>query len=60
MLRMRIRDLEKQISEMHALSSNTPATPSNLLTESSSADAAEAEAAAAAEVARITAEPEKA
>lgn len=32
MLRMRIRELEKQASEAHAVPANTPATPSNLVT----------------------------
>ena len=57
MLRMRIRDLEKQISELNAMPANTPATPSNLV--SSPPIEAEREASAAAEVARITAEPDK-
>lgn len=32
MLRLRIRELEKQVSEAHASPANTPATPSNLAT----------------------------
>jgi hypothetical protein len=32
MLRMRIRELEKQVNEAHAAPANTPATPSNLVT----------------------------
>lgn len=35
MLRMRIRELEKQVSEMSSLPDNTPATPSNLVSASS-------------------------
>jgi hypothetical protein len=34
MLRMRIRELEKQVNDMNAVPANTPATPSNLLTSS--------------------------
>lgn len=57
MLRMRIRDLEKQISELSAAPANTPATPSNLVT--SHPVETEADGSAAAEVARITTEPDK-
>ena len=32
MLRMRIRDLEKQVNELNAVPANTPSTPSNLMT----------------------------
>ncbi|KIX97642.1 uncharacterized protein Z520_06420 [Fonsecaea multimorphosa CBS 102226] len=61
MLRMRIRDLEKQISELTASPANTPATPSNLVSSSSiPGTAALEEASAAAEVARVTVEPDKA
>ncbi|KIX04089.1 uncharacterized protein Z518_07642 [Rhinocladiella mackenziei CBS 650.93] len=58
MLRMRIRELEKQISELNALPANTPVTPSNLVT--SPPVEAEGEEPAAAEIARITTDPDKA
>lgn len=61
MLRMRIRELERQISDLSASPRNSPATPSNLATSLPlrGAQTEEAEASAAAEVARITAEPDK-
>ncbi|EXJ70997.1 uncharacterized protein A1O5_05990 [Cladophialophora psammophila CBS 110553] len=64
MLRMRIRELEKQISELTASPANTPVTPSNLVTSppvnSPPVAAAEGEASAAAGVARVSIEPDKA
>lgn len=57
MLRMRIRELEKQISEMSSAPANTPIIPSNLVT--SPPVEADEEASAAAEVARITADTDK-
>ena len=32
MLRMRIRELEKQVNDLNAVPANTPSTPSNLVT----------------------------
>ncbi|KEF57576.1 uncharacterized protein A1O9_05494 [Exophiala aquamarina CBS 119918] len=57
MLRMRIRELEKQISDMSTAPANTPAIPSNLVT--SPPVEAEEEASAAAEVARNTGDSDK-
>ncbi|KIW63216.1 hypothetical protein PV04_10080 [Phialophora macrospora] len=61
MLRMRIRELERQISDLSPSPRNVPVTPSNLATSPpvQGSDAADAEASAAARVARMTAEPEK-
>ncbi|KAJ9614217.1 hypothetical protein H2200_002353 [Cladophialophora chaetospira] len=61
MLRMRIRELERQISDLGTSPRNTPTIPSNLATSTpvQGRNAAEEEASAAAEIARITAEPEK-
>ncbi|EXJ90686.1 hypothetical protein A1O1_03790 [Capronia coronata CBS 617.96] len=58
MLRMRIRELEKQLSELSSVPANTPSTPSNLV--SSPSVEAQGEASAAAEVARMTTETDKA
>ncbi|RVX75997.1 hypothetical protein B0A52_00354 [Exophiala mesophila] len=58
MLRMRIRELEKQIGELSTAPANTPIHPSNLVT--SPPVEAEDEASAAAEIARITGEADKA
>ncbi|OAP55033.1 hypothetical protein AYL99_10733 [Fonsecaea erecta] len=64
MLRMRIRELEKQISELTASPANTPAIPSNLVSNppvnNVPVRVAQEEATAAAEVARVTVEPDKA
>ncbi|EXJ82500.1 hypothetical protein A1O3_06313 [Capronia epimyces CBS 606.96] len=57
MLRMRIRELEKQLSELSAAPANTPSIPSNLV--SSPPVEAQEEASAAADIARITTESEK-
>lgn len=57
MLKMRIRELEKQITELNAAPANTPAIPSNLVT--SPPVEAEDDASAAAEVAGITGEADK-
>jgi hypothetical protein len=61
MLRMRIRELERQINDLSASPRNTPIPPSNLVSSQTmlSTRAAEEEASAAAEVARITTEPDK-
>lgn len=61
MLRMRIRELERQISDLSPSPRNTPVIPSNLATSApvQSQIAAEEAASAAAAVARISAEPEK-
>jgi len=58
MLRMRIRELEKQISDLSSAPANTPAIPSNLVT-SPPVEADEEASTAAAEVARITADSDK-
>jgi hypothetical protein len=58
MLRLRIRELERQISDLNSSPRNTPAIHSNLASPGA-INAAEAEALGAAAVARITTEPEK-
>lgn len=57
MLRLRIRDLEKQISEMSSAPANTPAVPSNLVT--SPPVEAEEEVSTVPAVARLPAESDK-
>lgn len=57
MLRMRIRELEKQLSELTSAPANTPTVPSNLV--SSPSVEAQEEASAAADVARTTTQPDK-